>query len=186
MVIKLNTMENSGIKWGIIGAISTVVISLLTYMVGPKFYLQGGSWIGLIALLVFMVMAGREERSKQGGFLNFQEALKPIFLCFIITTFSSTVLQILMYKVIDPSLAETTKQIAIEGIQKLKNFLGEEGYEKAMEGIESQDFSSIRQYVVGFATNILLGFGFSALVALFIKKNRPENYYPPTEPIDQL
>ncbi len=167
-------MQNTGIKWGVIGAIATLIISLLTYLIGPKFYLQAGSWVGLLVLISLLVMAGKEERAKMGGFITFQEALKPIFMTYIIVAVASTIMQIIMYKLVDPGLAELTKEMSMEGLQKMKGILGEEGYEAAMEEMEKQDFGgSIRQYVVGLATNILIGFGISALVAMFIKRKNP-------------
>lgn len=172
-------MNNTGVKWGVIGAISTLVISLVTYVVGPKFYLQAGSWVGLIVLISILVMAGKEERAKMGGYISFQEVLKPIFMTYIITAVASTIMQILMYKVVDPGLADLTKEITMEGLQKMKGVLGEEGFEAAMEEMEKQDFGgSIRQYVVGLATNILIGFGISALIAYFLKRKNPEQLYP--------
>ncbi len=167
-------MQNTGIKWGVIGAIATLIISLLTYLIGPKFYLQAGSWVGLLVLISLLVMAGKEERAKMDGFITFQEALKPIFMTYIIVAVASTIMQIIMYKLVDPGLADLTKEMSMEGLQKMKGILGEEGYEAAMEEMEKQDFGgSIRQYVVGLATNILIGFGISALVAMFIKRKNP-------------
>ena len=57
-------MENSGVKWGVIGAVATVLISLLTYIVGQKFYLQAGSWIGMFAGLFFLYKSGIEARQQ--------------------------------------------------------------------------------------------------------------------------
>ncbi len=172
-------MDNTGIKWGVIGAVSTLVISLVTYLIGPKFYIQGGSWIGLVALIVILVMAGKEERTKLGGFANFQELLRPIFMTYIITAVASTILQVIMYKVVDPGLADLTKQISLESLQKMKGMLGEEGYESALEEMEKQDCGgSVRQYIVGLAMNLLIGFGVSALISAIIKRTRPENLDP--------
>ena len=80
-----------------------------------------------------------------------------------------------MYKFVDPGLIDVTKQIAMEGMEKMKGILGEEGYEEAMEQMETQDFApSIRQSLLGLAFSIILGFGVSAIFAAIIKRKQPE------------
>ena len=168
-------MENSGVKWGVIGAVATVLISLLTYIVGQKFYLQAGSWIGMFAGLFFLYKSGIEARQQAGGYISFQEVLKSVFTTYIIMTVASTIMQYVMYKFVDPGLIDVTKQIAMEGMEKMKGILGEEGYEEAMEQMETQDFApSIRQSLRGLAFSIILGFGVSAIFAAIIKRKQPE------------
>jgi hypothetical protein len=146
----------------------------VTYLIGPKVYLQLGSWVGLIVLIVLLVMAGKEERAKMGGYITFQEILKPMFLAYIIISFVSTLVQLLMFKLVDPGLADITREMSIEGLQKMKGILGEEGYETAMEATEKQDFSgSIKQSILGFAFNIIIGFGICALIARIMRRNPP-------------
>lgn len=169
-------MQNTGVKWGLIGGALSVLISLLTYLIGPSIYIKLGSWLGFVSILVILALAGREEREKHGGFISFQEILRPIFLTFVIILVVSTLMQVLMMKVIDPGLADIIKQTTMEGMEKMKGLLGDEGYEKAMEELNGKDFSgSFRDTALGFAFNILFGFGLSALYAVIMKRKNPES-----------
>lgn len=168
-------MENSGVKWGVIGAVASLIITLLTYIMGHKFYLQAGSWIGLGVSLFILYLSGKEARDNHGGFASFQELLRPIFTSYIIMAVASGIIQYAMFKFVDPGLAETTKQIALEGMEKMKGLLGEEGYETALEEMEKQDYgASIRQSMLGLAFNIIIGFGISAIFAAVMKRRQPE------------
>ena len=168
-------MQNTGVKWGLIGGALSVLISLLTYLIGPTYYIKLGSWLGFLSILIILALAGREERNNHGGFISFQEILRPIFLTYVIILVISTIMQVLMMKVIDPGLADTIKQTTIEGMDKLKGFMGDEAYDKAMEDINTKDFSgSFRDTALGLAFNILFGFGLSALYAVIMKRKNPE------------
>ncbi|HMG15066.1 MAG TPA: DUF4199 domain-containing protein [Saprospiraceae bacterium] len=168
-------MQNTGVKWGLIGGALSVLISLLTYLIGPTMYIKLGSWLGFISILVVLALAGREERKNHGGYISFQELLRPIFLTFVIILVISTLMQVIMMKLIDPGLADIIKQTTIEGMEKLKGLMGDEAFDKAMEDINAKDFSgSLRDTGLGLAFNILFGFGLCALYAVIMKRKNPD------------
>lgn len=168
-------MENTGLKWGLIGAAASLLISLITYLIGPKVYIYADKYISAVAILIIMYLSGKEAREKQGGYITFQEIIRPIFLTFVIIAVASTLIQLLMMKVVDPGMAETLKQVAMDGMEKAKSFIGDEAYDKAMEEMEGKDFSgSFKDSALGLAFSIIFGFGLSAIYAAIMKKKNPE------------
>ena len=168
-------MQNTGVKWGIIGGVTLILIGLLTYVISPNTYLTTAKWLGFVAILVILYMAGKEEREKHGGYITFQELLRPIFLTYVIIAVFSVIEQYLMLRVVDPGMVDTLKQMSMEGMEKMKSFIGEDAYEKAMEEMEKNEFApTLRTSALTLAVSIIIGFIISAIYAAVMKRKNPE------------
>ena len=134
-------MNQNAIRYGGVMGLALVLVNLLFYFISVSAFFSYAGFVGFIVYVGFMVKAGLDERTELGGFMTFGEAFKVTFQVFVIGSLIYWIFYYLLYTVIDPSLVEETKRIAMEAIEKLGSFVGEEAYEQMMEQIEQQDFS---------------------------------------------
>ncbi|MBC7885228.1 MAG: DUF4199 domain-containing protein, partial [Saprospiraceae bacterium] len=125
------------------------------------------------AITIF-VLAGKEERMKQGGYLSYGKALKTTFLAGFTGMVISGLFTLILINLIDPGLADVLKEQILESTRSMMESFGapedtiSEAMEKTEEGMEDQ-FTPLSQLL-----NILKGGIFvlviAAIVSIFIKK----------------
>ena len=76
-------MSNPGIKWGIIAGVVAILVNIIVWQVSHELFFS--FVLGMILLVVFVlfsVLAGLQQKRALGGFIDFKQALKPVFLTF--------------------------------------------------------------------------------------------------------
>lgn len=178
-------ISKPGIKWGIIAGVVTIVVYVGAYLVDAELYFNSAvSWAIILFNLFAMYMASKQERniffeSHDLGEepYSFNTALQPPFLTYLITTVIFYVLNFVMFNVVNSELAELQHTITMDQLQKnssmLEGFLGEDQFEKMIDGVAEQDFSvTLSSTFLSLATSLLGGFLLSAIFALIFKKNQ--------------
>lgn len=178
-------ISKEGIKWGIIAGVVTIIVYVVAYLVNVEFYFNSAvSWAIILFNMFAMYMASKHARNLffeshdlAEESYSFNIALQPPFLTYLITTVIFYVLNFVMFNVVNPELAELQQTITLDQLQKnssmLEGFLGEEQFEKMVEGVAEQDFSvTISSTFLSLATSLLGGFLLSAIFALIFKKNQ--------------
>lgn len=167
-------MENVSVKYGVMGGAATIIVSLLLWFIDPKVFLDY-SWINYIVIIVFMILAGKEAKENDGGYIEFGDIFKHFFITFLIITLFSTVFQYILYNIIDPNLIVMAKEMAIEAMEKITEAFGdEEMAETLIEQIEDKSLFTIGQMIQSWVFGLILGAIFSAILALIMKKKDPE------------
>lgn len=166
----------SGLKWGVIAGLAAVVISLVGYLVSPRFFVTWASWLGFAAFIFCMVKAAAEDKEAMGGYMSWGEALKPTFLTFVIGSLISSIFIYLMFNFVDASLVDVQKEIAIDAIEQLSGFLGEDGLEAAIDALDQQSFDmTMSTTLLGYAFGLILpGFPLAAIISAIMRKKRPD------------
>lgn len=169
-------MNQNAIRYGGFMGLALVLVNLLFYLISVSVFFSYAGFVGFIVYVGFMVKAGLDERTELGGFMTFGEAFKTTFQVFVIGSLIYWVFYYIMFNLIDPSLADTLKQITMEGMEKVAGFLGEEIYDEMMAQIEEQDFHiTIGRAFQSFITGLIVpGAIFSLIISLFIKKKNPD------------
>lgn len=169
-------MENPGIKWGVYLGVASVIWTLIAYLIGAKFLLSTGGYIGFVIYLIAMIMAAREAKSLLGGFASFGEVFKPSFVTFAIGTAIALVFSFILMNFVDPSLIDAQKEVAIEATRKMVERFGggEAAIEQAIIEIENSNPVSAGRMALGYVFYMIPGAIVSAIIALFTKKNNPE------------
>ncbi len=169
-------MKNPGVSNGVYLGVAVALINLIMYFVSPKFMLSTGSWFSFLLYILFMVKAGREEKSLLEGYASFGEILKPTMICYIIGSLIATVFSFVLINYIDPSLMDTMKDIQIEAMDKMAGFLGEDAMEEAKDTIlENENIAGFGTFIMGWAFGLIIpGLIFALIISAILKNAKPE------------
>jgi len=167
-------MDHLSVKNGVLGGVVTIIAYLILWFISPRVFLDY-SWIGFAIIIFFMYRAGKEARDLSGGFIEFGEIFKYLFITFAVITLITTIFQYILMNFIDTGLIEMQKEMAIEAIEKIANALdNEEMTDKMMEGIEEQSFDlTILKSIQGWVFGMILGGIIAAVQAAIMKKKDP-------------
>lgn len=146
------------IKYGGILGIISIIATLLLYVVDPTLMVKW--WFGLIMLGVsigFVIYAGINYRNENGGYIDFGPAFLHGFVLLAIAGLIGSVMNLLLFAVIDPSLPQVLTDAAVEQALSMAEGFGASGQalddaaDRAREQTEGQ-FSTmgiIKQYFIG-------------------------------------
>ncbi len=172
-------MKFTAINSGILAAVINLVILLIMYAIGPATF--GSTWTGILmmvyscAILIFLGLKGRKEN---GGFFTWFEAFKYLLIVTAIFMVGSTVCNMVLFNLIDPDFMVKVKEITIEKtVTMMEGFgLSESQLDETVVGIEEsfEDRMSIGGQLKGLGIGVVVMAVINCLLALIIKKNRPE------------
>lgn len=173
-------MKNSGVSNGILAGVIVMILTLILYFVNKELVVSmAAGWFLMLVYAAFMLKAGLDERAKNGGFISFGNALVPMLITYLIATFIATVFNFVLFNYIDSSLLDLQLEVAIEGVEKMRGFLGDEGADAAVAAIEEKGISTgPLQSLLGWLGSLLfpglLFLIYGLIVSAIIKKNNPE------------
>ncbi|MCS7019724.1 MAG: DUF4199 domain-containing protein [Cytophagales bacterium] len=172
---------NTAIRYGLIlGAIS-VIYKLATYAINVELLVSTSyQFIVFVVSVAVLIYFARLLRQARGGFASFKEMFGDIFTMLMISIVLDTIFNYILFNFIDPQLAETLKNATIKNAEAMFSKFGMSGeqVDAALAEIEKQDMSvtvtkSLQQILMlGIVCAII-----SAIVAAFMKKNKPEEAF---------
>lgn len=167
-------MENPSVKYGLLGAGVLIVFYLLLWVLDPMYYFKW-SWLSFFIIIYIIYLAIKEARIISDGFISFADAFKTSFITMVIVSAITLVFSILLFKVIDPGLAEVQKQFSIEFTENMLNLFGAgDMSDEILDQVEDQDYSiSIRSMILGYFTGLIWWAILSAIMALIMKRKDP-------------
>ena len=172
-------LNHPAVKWGLIYGLFFVVLNTIFQFVAPKMIFTGAitTILSFAVPIVCMVMAGREIKALQEGFLSFGEGLKNTFLVWAIGSLLVTLHQYVQVNFMDPSLIDVQKEVVAETGQWMADMFGmneemqdemNEQLEEAADQLEHQTFG---QAILGWLGGCILGLIISLIVSAIIKKS---------------
>ncbi|MEZ4910618.1 MAG: DUF4199 domain-containing protein [Saprospiraceae bacterium] len=168
-------IENTWLKYGLMFGGFSILSSLIFYYVMPIGVFTEG-FISIIAMIVFMILAVREERKNHdidSGF-PFGTAFSTAFFTGFLGTVISTLFAIILFQLIDPSLVDVLTERTIEATESLmaKMNVPEDQLQSTIEQIETDmagKFSPISLLQGLFFSGLILAV-IAAIIALVFKK----------------
>jgi hypothetical protein len=160
--------EKPMIKWGLfLGGVNVLYILLLYIMDVSLLVSFWNSLVSLVLSVVFMILACREERTNNGGTLMYGNAVVLGIGVGVIASILGVAFNGILYNVIDPTLAETMKELTIEKTASMMEGFGasEADIEKALENMDTRAFE---QNFRSMATALMVSALFSAFLALIV------------------
>lgn len=167
------------IKWGAILGLISIIIALVIYIIDITLLAKSG--VGLVSLgisIAILIYAGRDYRSKLGGYMSFKESFLHAFVVLVVSGFLSVLFNILLYNVIDPSIVPILVEAQMTNtMQAMEAFGG--GSTEMMDGMAEEFKNSFT--VIGQAKAFLWLLIFYAIGALIVgainkKKNKEEEF----------
>lgn len=165
---------------GIIIAVITIAIQLLTYYATPN--LLGETWYGIVVTIISLgvyVIFTFDLRRKVGGYWSFKEALSGVFIISFTANLVSSIFNFVFYRFIEPGAYEKVRGYVEDGMMSTFEKLGlsgdklDEALEEAAESLKSQYMPSIGDFARNLIIAILVGFVLSLIFAAIFKRNPP-------------
>ncbi len=168
--------QNVFVAYGIISAIILVVFYLLLYVGGLEWWMNPVAFLGFVLPIVVAVLAAVKQKKLQGGYISFGEALKGIFIVFVITWLASTLFQYVLLNYIDVPFRQALAQKTAEVYEEMfRNFgMKEDAIEKATDDILSGNSYTAGKMIMGFAVFCIVYFIIALIIAAIVKKKKPE------------
>ena len=156
MEFSLENLNKAASTNGVIIGILSTVIGVVTYYVFPSMLGSIGFGIAtLVVTLLIYVFFIIDLRKKIGGFWNFKEALKGIFLMSFIAGF------------MESGMSKTFENMGMEQEQI------DEALEKQIEALKEQYNPTITQFFKNLGIATILQFVMSLIFAAIFKKEAP-------------
>lgn len=169
-------MKNSGIINGVLAGVISIILTLIFYFINKEATVTWSGWAVIVVYIFFMYKAGKDARDMNGGFISYGNALWPIFLTYIIGTFLATIFTYVLYNFIDASLLDVQMEKAIEAMEKVRGFMGDEAADAAIAQIEEEGITfGPGKALIGWIWGLFLpGIIIALIMAAIVKKNDPE------------
>jgi len=167
---------NTGVTYGLISGLASILFSLLLYLGGVKWFVNPIAYTGILIPITIAVLAGLKQKKVQGGYLEFSDALKVVFACFVIGTVISTLFSYILFNFIDVPFREALTQETTMKMQEVMQKFGapQDAIDKATEdALKGNNFSFGKQ-MLGTAFYCIFWFIVSLIIAAVIKKKQPE------------
>lgn len=161
------SIKSSAIPYGVYLGIVLVFITVFAYAIDLDIFTRW--WfniINFIAVLVIAVLAvTKTKQTKQDGF-SFKEAFTSYFITVVIGTFISSIINLLLFNLIDPEAAGYIMEKTIEMTREMLEKFGtpREEIEKAVSELSGENQFSPANYARGYVFYL----GFYALIGLIV------------------
>jgi hypothetical protein len=157
---------------GLLLGVALVLFSLLMYVVGIPLdsKIQWTSYAIMIAGLVLGIKQWRDKYN--GGFLAYGQAFSHGFLMTLFAGILTTIWVFLFFGVIAPGEIEKMMEAAEEKMYESQPNMSDEQIEMALK-YSRMFMSPVWMAVWGFIGNVVVGAVLSAIIAIFMKKEKP-------------
>lgn len=165
------------LKYGLyLGGIS-VAFSVALFLIDYRLILQPGiSWIPFAVTVAILIIAGRDLRAQQGGYLPFKEAFVSSYAIYMIGAVIGTIYLILQYNVFAPEAAvELQKETLNQTVKMLEGFgMDDQTIDAAVAEAEKTNPYSVSSQAIALGVNALVGLIVCLIIGAIVKKNKPE------------
>lgn len=158
------------IKWGLIGGAITVILGLMTYLLGmsESKIIQYVSVLLMLAIIIFGLF---EYRDKYGaGFASFGELFKVGLMIGLIISIISIIWSYIYMTYLDP---EFLSRLLLKTEIEMENSGMSDSEVKMTMDMTAKFMTPIYTTVMGFASSLIMSGVITAISALVIKNNKP-------------
>jgi hypothetical protein len=158
------------LKWGLITAILIIIYTVVLYITA-LFKNPSLSWISFLLLLLGVVMALREFKSLNNGYMSFSEGLGVGTLMSAVTGLLGSIFSFIYTNFIDTTIMQQMSDLQREQMES--RGLSSEQIDQAMEMAAKFTSPSII-FLFGIIGYVFFGFIFSLIVSAIVKHSKPE------------
>ena len=180
MELSVQNLNKAASTNGVIIGILSAVIGVVTYYVFPSLLGSMSFGIGtLVVSLLIYIFFTLDLRKKIGGFWNFREALKGIFLMAFVAGLLYSAVNYVFYKFVEPDAFEKISGFVESGMSKTFESMGmdqdkiDEAVSKQVEGLKGQYDPTPMQFLKNLGIAVLVQFVMSLIFAAIFKKEAP-------------
>ncbi|WP_026968643.1 DUF4199 domain-containing protein [Algoriphagus terrigena] len=160
------TPLQAAIKPGLTMGLAALAVTYVAYFIDSS--LLASMWMLLIALVIFfglLIYFGKEYRTELGGFMSFGVAFNFCFIAMLISGVVSLIGQILLFHVIDPSLAGVLADITFNKSLEMMASFGQNPDTLPPDALNEIRKSTADSFTIG---GQLKSFGFGLIIYAII------------------
>jgi len=172
-------MKDYILKNGLILGSISITLLVASYAIGVDFFLND-TWSVIKGILPYVVLIFLviEYKKLVGGYISFKETFTVTLGITVAGAFLSTFFSILLFNFIDPDFAVQLKDFTVEKLAIQLDQLPESNamysvMETLIEQTQEEDIYSISNQASALFYSFFFHIIFSAIIAAFIKKNKP-------------
>lgn len=176
METKNASVKNIAMNYGLILALSTIVLSVIVYAMGM--HMEQPWWQSVLnfAIMTTSIVYGFKAYKKEGdGFLTLGEALKTGLAISLVAGIVGSIFTYLFVTVIEPDFVVQMLEVTREKMITDNPQMTEDQLEMAMTMTE-KFMTPTMMTAFGLIASLFFGFIISLITGLIMKQNRPENY----------
>ncbi len=159
------------LKYGIITGLASGVLSILLFISGAFETV----WIGIVLALAIsvagIVLAHREYKSANHGFMSYGRGLVIGTVLSVIAGLISGLISFAYIQFVDPGVLDRMKEMQMAMMEKFG--MPEDKMEEAVAKLDEQ-FTPLKQLTSGLSSGLIGGFILSLIVTAITKRNKPE------------
>lgn len=148
--------------------------TLVAYLVNLEWFTV--SWAGTVLFvfgIVMMILSINTSKKALGGYIGFRDSFTSAFITALVGSLINTLITILIFNVVDRSAAETVLDMLSVKMESMMERLAvsQDKIDEAIENLGNA-FSPATQ-LRGFGIGLAFYAAISAVLAAFLKKNKP-------------
>ena len=161
--------------FGLIAAGSMILFILATYWAGPKTFVGNIAFLSYIIVIALGAAAALVQKRANGGWLNFQDAVKTCFTVFVLGLAARTLFPWLLVNVIDPHFKQLVMPEMIANAERSYRSLGasEDTIRLQIEAIIEDPFP-LGSMLLLLAITYIVHFFIALLIAAIVKRKKEE------------
>ncbi len=172
-----NNSASIAIRFGLLTGVIKIILDTLTY----QFFLD--SWLLMTSMTVvsfaagitLMIIAGKQQRSEMGGYMDIKEAFRVVFITALIAVVINYAYGYIYMHFIDTTMMDKIKEASISSAEKWG--APQETLDRMADEFDKQNLekNNISKQMLGLAGSIVLYGILSFICAAIIKKNKPKD-----------
>lgn len=180
MELSLENLNKSAANNGLIIGILSAVLGIVIYYVAPALF--GSMWFGFAQMAFFLliyIFFTIDLRKKIGGYWNFKQALKGIFIMAVVANILASVINYIFFKFVEPGGFAKISGYIEEGMTKSFENMGMDAdaadaeVAKMVERMKGQFDPTPMEALQNLGIAILVAFVMSLIFAAIFKKEAP-------------
>jgi uncharacterized protein DUF4199 len=166
--------KNIGVLYGGIAGLFMIVFMTVLYLGGLKLYLSWIARLGYIVIFGLAVTATLVQKKANGGWLDFQHAVKISFSVMALALAAHTLFTWVLLNFIDTHFKATLAQAVFEKTEALirRMPISTDSMEKAIADERGKDEFSFSSMSLGFAIYCIPQFIVALLIAAIVRKKK--------------
>ena len=163
-----------GVRYGLLLAISWLLVDFLTRIAGLNFMTFGiaASLGWVVVSVVWLVMAHKAFKIANGGLMSFGQGMMIAVVMLLISGIVSGLFNYVYLHYIDPEFVDRMKSGMVEFMER--NNVPDEQIEKSTAKMDDMQTNLIKSLLNGLGSGLAGGVVMGLVVSAFTKRNAPE------------
>ena len=171
-------IKKNGIIYGIVSGLISILILTIIYCFDVTLFVS--TWITFLKVIVFVLLSIlliTKTKKQLNGNLNFKDTFTTYFIFAVVALLVTTIFEIILFNLIDPSLKDTLKELltkAIIGFLEKFNTPAAQVNE-AVRKIQENDQFSVFELIKGYFSYLIISAIFGLILAAIFKSKSPSS-----------